>query len=137
MTLIMKSIIRKVATNTLALFILTQLIAGVSIANGASGIVLAGIVLTIISFIATPVINIIGIPFRVVSFGFFPLLVNAVLLFLLTLVMSGVNITAFFFPGLQLGGFIVPKMFFNPLFAFLASSVVFSATVFAVNWITD
>lgn len=133
----MKSLIRTIAVNTLAFFMLTQIVAGAQITNGAAGFVICGILFTIFSFFLGPVIRIIGFPVRMVSFGFFPILVNAAILFVLSLVVTQFSITAFFFPGVTLAGFVIPRIFFNTLFAFIATSLVFSISVKLINWVTD
>lgn len=133
----MKSLIRKIAVYSLSLFILTLVVNGARISDGASGIVICGIVFTMLSILLSPIIKIIGFPVRMLSFGFFPLFINAVLLFVLTIFVSNFTITAFFFPGVTIAGFVIPRVFFNSFLAFLASSLVFSTSVFLINWVTN
>lgn len=131
----MKTIIRKIAIYSLALFVLTQVVPGARISQGASGIVISAIAFTIISLLLSPILKVIGFPIKMVSFGLFPFLLNAALLFFLSILVKNVSITAFFFPGAVIAGVILPRFFLNSFLAFIASSVVFSMSVFLINWV--
>ena len=87
--------------------------------------------------IVKPILSIITLPLNLATLGLFSFVINAVILYLLTILVSSVSISAFTFRGVSFFGFIVPKIELNTFLAFIISSIVFSFSVMFLSWITE
>src|SRR5581483_2423488 len=132
----MKNILRKTTYFSLALFLTSLLVAGFKVQGGIPTFVVGGLVMTILSLILLPILNIIAIPFKMLSFGSFGLLINALILYILTVLVPGIEVKAFLFAGANYAGFTAPRVSVNTFFAYVISGVVFSLVTSFVNWIT-
>lgn len=132
----MKTLIKSIAVHALSLFVTTQLVSGFRIEGGITTLVLAAFVLVLMHMLIRPVLSIITFPLSIVTFGLSSFLVNAVILYLLTVFVSQVSIRPFRFDGISFAGFIIPPVQFNELFAILAVSVVLSFIIGAIQWVT-
>ncbi|OGH06094.1 MAG: hypothetical protein A2W22_04235 [Candidatus Levybacteria bacterium RBG_16_35_11] len=131
----MKSLLRNTFLNALSLFLLTQLISGINISGGFIAFVLAGFCLTILFWILKPVLNLISLPLNALTLGFFSVVTNAILFYLLTVFIPNVSIFAFTFPGFSFAGFIVPKIFINTFFAFIVIACLQSLLFTFFKWV--
>lgn len=131
----MKGIVRSIIFNTFSLFILTQIFSGIRILGGLWELILSGIALSILSFILKPILSIIAFPLNAITFGAFTIVINAIVLYTLTLVVKQVSITAFAWPGIHIAGFVVPKMQFNTIIAFLVIALVLSCIKITLIWL--
>lgn len=132
----MKGIIKKTAFNAFALFLLTQFLSGVTIQGGLGSFIFGGFVLTILIMFIEPILNLVSLPLTFVTMGLFSFLTHALLFYILALLMPTINVNAFTFDGATLAGFVVPKIYFNTFFAYVAAAVVHSVIMSALSWIT-
>lgn len=132
----MKSIVRNIAFYALSLFALTQLLAGVKISGGLTIYVIGGAILSIMFLVVKPILSIVTLPLNVITLGTFSFLINAIILYLLTIVVPNISIKGFEFSGFSFAGFIVPKLFLNTFFAFIISSFLLSIFVSFLTWLT-
>jgi putative membrane protein len=68
--------------NTVALFVATWLLSGLSYGSDWWALLVAGLVFTLVNFFLKPVLAILSIPFIVVTFGVFYFLINVLMLYL-------------------------------------------------------
>jgi putative membrane protein len=68
--------------NTVALFVATWLLSGLSYGSDWWALLIAGLVFTLVNFFLKPVLAILSIPFIIVTFGIFYLLINVLMLYL-------------------------------------------------------
>ena len=131
----MKLLIRNTLINALSLFLLTQAISGIRISGGFIAFILAGFCLTILFWVLKPVLNLISLPLNALTLGFFSVVTNAILFYLLTVFIPNVSIFAFTFPGFSFAGFIVPKIFINTFFAFIVIACLQSLLFTFFKWV--
>jgi len=131
----MKSIFRNVVSYSASLFLTSQIITGLIISGGLTTYLIGGIVLSMLFLILKPILGIVTLPLNIVTFGLFSFLINATILYLLTILVSNISITAFTFSGLNFSGFIIPKFYVNNFFAFVIASIVLSFIVGALKWL--
>ena len=131
----MKSIFRNVVSYSASLFLTSQIITGLIISGGLTTYLIGGIVLSMLFLILKPILGIVTLPLNIVTFGLFSFLINATILYLLTILISNISITAFTFSGLNFSGFIIPKFYVNNFFAFVIASIVLSFIVGALKWL--
>lgn len=132
----MRGIVKNIVFNSISLFILAELIAGVRITGGYQTLIAAGLILTILNMIVKPIINIFSLPLNMVTLGLFSFITNAILLYLLTIFAPNISVSAFTFNGFSWGGFIIPVMKFNTLFAFIISAAVLALLINFFKWLT-
>lgn len=131
----MKAIVRKLSFYAFSLFLLTQIFTGVKISGGITTYIIGSIALSLMFLIIKPILTIITLPLNLVTLGLFSFLTNAVILYLLTVVVSGITISAFLFNGFSFVGFVVPKIYINEFFAFIVSSFFLSIFVGFLSWL--
>ena len=133
----MKSILRRIVFYSVALFLTGQLLQGVHVSGGIQTYIAGGIILSILFMIVKPILSIITLPLNIITLGLFSFVINAVILYLLTIFATNVSIAAFTFQGLNFSGFIIPKFYVNNFFAFVFASVILSFIVGFLKWLTE
>lgn len=131
----MKRIARGVVINSFSLFLLAQIFSGVKISGGIQTFIFGGFFLSLMGVFLRPLLNLLTLPFNVLTLGLASVFVNVIILYLLTIIVSEIVITPFVFPGFGFAGIIIPKISLNLLFAYLASSLALSVIVSAIQWI--
>ncbi|MBI2049485.1 phage holin family protein [Candidatus Roizmanbacteria bacterium] len=133
----MRSILRNIAFYSFALFLTSQILNGVKITGGFATYLLGGAVLFILFLIVKPILSIITFPLHIATLGIFSFFVNAIILYLLTIIVPNIAIGRFIYPGFSFAGFIIPKVSINDFFAFVTASIVLSFIVGGLKWMVD
>lgn len=133
----MRSILRSVAFYSFALFLTSQILNGVKVTGGFTTYILAGLVLSILFIIVKPILSIITFPLHIATLGIFSYLINAIILYLLTVIVTNVTVKRFIFEGFTFAGFVIPKINFNDFFAFIVASVVITSIVGGLRWLME
>jgi putative membrane protein len=131
----MKSILRGIVFYSVALFLTAQILEGVRVSGGLGTYVVGGIILSVLFFLLKPILNIITLPLNIITLGLFSFVTNAIILYLLTVFVPNITITAFKFGGLSFFGFIVPQLQVNGFFAFIVTSISISLIVGFLKWL--
>jgi putative membrane protein len=131
----MKSILRNTLINAFALFLISQAISGIRISGGFESYLLAGFALSLLFLILKPILNIISIPLNIITLGFFSVVTNIIIYYLLTVFITSVTISDFTYPGFSYGGFIIPKIYINIFFSFLLISIMQSFIFSFIAWL--
>lgn len=131
----MKSLARNVAINSLALSVLPSLLKGFTITGGLATLLVSGFILSIMSIFLKPILQVVTLPLNLITFGAFSFIINAVLLYLLTILVPQISIKSLEFSGLFFMGFVIPKIVFNQFFGYVAASLVFSFLVGFIGWL--
>jgi putative membrane protein len=86
--------------NTVALFVATWLLSGLSYGSDWWALLIAGLVFTIVNFFVKPVLAILSIPFIIVTFGIFYFLINVLMLYLTHWIVQQFTIATFWWAAL-------------------------------------
>jgi putative membrane protein len=86
--------------NTVALFVATWLLSGLSYGSEWWALLIAGLVFTIVNFFVKPVLAILSIPFIIVTFGIFYFLINVFMLYLTHWIVPQFTISTFWWAAL-------------------------------------
>src|SRR5690606_5698666 len=113
-----------IAIEVLALFLLTQILPGVEVNGGLITLLIAGFSLTVLDLVVKPILNVISFPINLLTLGFFSIITNAIILYLLTVFVPNVVIKAFTFPGGTFGGITIAETEVSTLMTFLLASVI-------------
>lgn len=133
----MKTIIQNIVIYTFALFLLPMLIPGVQIDGGIGTLFIGGVVLSLLFLLLKPILNIIGFPVNLITLGLFNIFINALLIYLLTVFVTQITITAFTYHDLNLAGFTAPDMAFNTFFAYLFTAFILSVIDWFGKWLMN
>ncbi len=131
----MKNFLRNILYNAFAIFFISQILPGVKVYGGLPTYLLGGIALTLLLLLLKPVLNILALPFNLITMGLFSFVVNIIIFYLLTVLVMGITITAFMFPGYEYAGFIIPRIYVNTLLAFILVSFLQSAIFTFLDWL--
>ena len=126
----MQKLLRAIAFESFALYILSQLFAGVVLKDGIQGIIISGAAIAVASFLLKPILKVFTAPFAWLTFGLASIISDGIILFIVTRFVKQLVIVAFTWPGLNIMGIILPRMHFNLFFAFL----VVAASQFVIKW---
>src|SRR5680860_518449 len=131
----MKSILRNTLINAFALFLISQAISGMHI-SGCFETYLCGVfALSLLFLILKPILNIIAIPLNIVTLGFFSVITNIIIYYLLTVFVPSISITDFTYQGFSYAGFIIPRFYINIFFSFITVSFMQSVIFSFVSWL--
>ena len=81
--------------NTVALFVATWLLSGLSYGKDWWALLLAGLVFTLVNFAVKPVLAVLSIPFILVTLGVFYFLINVLMLYMTSWIVSQFTIATF------------------------------------------
>lgn len=133
----MRSILRRIIFYSVALFLTSQALGGVKVSGGFVGYVTGGVVLSLLFLLLKPVLAILTLPLNIVTLGLFSFITNAIILYLLTVFVPGISISAFKFSGFSFWGFVIPQFAVNGFFAFIVASIFLSVIIGFLRWLTD
>ncbi|MBI2622262.1 phage holin family protein [Candidatus Microgenomates bacterium] len=133
----MQSIIKKLTIVSFSLWLTSQIAQGLVINDGIITLIVAGFVLYLLERVLKPILQLVTLPISIATFGLFSLVINAVNLYVLTLLITNVKIVPFVFPGFSFAGFIIPALNFNQLGAFLAVAISLTVIKKVIKWITS
>lgn len=131
----MKSFFRNTLFNAFSIFLISQVISGMKVSGGLITYLVGGFALTILLVLLKPVLKILTLPLNIITLGMFSFVINVIIFYLLTVLVTGINITAFTFPGLSFSGFIIPSIYLNTLFSFILISFLQSVVVSFLTWL--
>ena len=131
----MKSILRRIIFYCVALFLVAQVLDGVRVSGGLITYIIGGVVLSILFMIVKPILSLITLPLNIVTLGLFSFLINAIILYFLTILVPNISISAFRFNGFSFLGFVVPQLYINSFFAFITASILLSLIVGFLKWL--
>lgn len=133
----MKFLLRNIAINAFSLFALSQFIDGVRISGGFPAFIFGGLVLALMNAIIRPILKIITFPINALTFGAFSFIINAIILYLLTITVPNISVSAFTFKGVNFLGFVIPQIYFSAFFAFIVSAFILSSVISFFRWIVN
>jgi len=133
----MRFLLKNISLYALSLFSLEILFSGVSIRGGTMTYVIGGILLTLFFYTIKPLLQLFTLPLQFATLGLFTVIVNAFILYILTVLVPNITITGFTFQGFSLLGFIIPKITLNAFFAYILCAVVISCLTTFINWLFE
>jgi putative membrane protein len=86
--------------NTVALFVATWLLSGLSYGSDWWALLIAGLVFTLVNAFLKPLLAILSIPFIIVTFGIFYFLINVLMLYLTHWIVPQFTIASFWWAAL-------------------------------------
>lgn len=132
----MKGLLKNTVFNAISLYILSQFLAGVDVDGGIKTLLMSGLIISVLFVVIKPILNIVSMPLNIATLGLFSFITNAILLYILTILVPSISISPFTFNGFSFAGFIVPVMHFSAFWAFVVSAAVLSLVINFFDWLT-
>lgn len=79
-----------------AVFLTVELVPGISVSGGWVTIALVALTWSVITMVIRPVLQILTLPFTIITFGLFAFVLNALLFWAMELVVPGFDVAGFF-----------------------------------------
>lgn len=131
----MKRILRHYTLDTFSLWLISNIAGGMVFEKGLQTLLISGVALTAVFFLARPVINILLIPINLVTFGLFRWVSSAVVLYLVTLIIKDFKIIRFSFGGFTSKWIDLPALNLEGVLAFIAFSFILSFVTSFLYWL--
>ena len=122
----MKSALRQVLVNFSCFWLISLLISAIDYSQKIEVLLFASITLSIVNFLIKPILSLLFLPINLITLGTFRWVVNALVLFFVTLLVPGFHLVAFVFPGANFAGFVVPTIRVNTFLAIILVSFLLS-----------
>jgi putative membrane protein len=132
-----KTILRRIVIYTFTLYVLPFIVPGVNISGGAETLIIGGIALALMFLVLKPILNIISFPINLITLGFFSIITNAFILYLMTRFVDGIKITPFIYHPIHYAGYTIPQINFNIYFAFTFIALVISIIESVLSWLME
>lgn len=131
----MKGLLRSWIVHFGALWFVATYVGGINFGGDIKTLALAAVALTLIEALIKPFINLLLLPFNLVTLGTFRWVSNVAMLYLTTLIVPGFSVLAFRYPGLVTQFFIIPAISFSLLGAYIIIAILVSLVVSLVFWL--
>ena len=125
-----KSILRSVVANGIALVATSYLISGFEIDNNPQIIAFGAIVLGLVNIFVKPILKIISFPINVVTLGIFNWVINAIIIYITISLVDGISVSSGTF-SFDYFGIVIPEIFLSWFWTLVAASV----SIGVINWI--
>lgn len=131
----MRWILKKILFHLLALFLAARLIPGFSIGNSFEAIGLATVILTIINVFIKPIVRLFFFPLNLLTLNLFSIVINSGIIFALTKFVPTVTISAWYFKGININGFVIPALEVGVIYTYVVVAVLITSIVDFLNWL--
>ncbi|MEK7582709.1 MAG: phage holin family protein [Patescibacteria group bacterium] len=91
----MTAIILRIIANSLALYLATLLVPSFLVSGGIKEYALAGLVLALLNMLVRPLLKLVSLPFIIITFGLFTVIINAFMIWLVDVSFDFVSIETF------------------------------------------
>lgn len=131
----MRTILRSIAIYLFALYFLPQIIPGFTLEGGLITLFVGAATLALMFLILKPILNIISFPVNLITLGLFSIVVNAFILYLLTIVVPDITVQPFTYPRSEFFGIIIPTLSFNTFAAYAYSAFILAGINSIIRWL--
>lgn len=118
----MKAFLRHVLINLLVIYLVSVIYPGFSIDRDLKTLLSAAVIWLLLNKIVKPIIKLLLLPINLITLNLFSWAVGLITLFLLPLLVGGIKISPYDFPGISYQGFTVPAFHLNLFLSYIAAS---------------
>lgn len=133
----MRSIIKTLAVNTGALYLLSFLIPAITISGGMTFYLLTAAALALLNLIVKPLLNLLFLPLNILTLGMFRWVTNTIIIWLTSVFVKNFHIGVYLFPGVLYQGIALPQMVLSTFWTTVVAAFVFSLCVSLLEWVVD
>lgn len=131
----MKAFLRHVLINLLVIYLVDAVYPGFLILHDAKTLISAAIIWLLLNKIIKPIIKLLLLPINLITLNLFSWAVSLITLFLLPLIVGGISIQPYNFPGLYYQGFSVPSMYLNMFMSYVVASSLLNLFHSLIIWL--
>lgn len=131
----MKAFLRHVFINLLVIYLVDASFPGFSIQHDLKTLLTAAIIWLLLNKIVKPIIKLLLLPINLITLNLFSWAVGLITLFLLPLMVDGIKIAPYDFPGLSYQGFSIPAMHLSLLLSFVVTSAFLNFYHSLIVWL--
>jgi len=129
-----RNIVKQLFLSTTSFFVVGYFFPGIEFEK-IEILVVASIVFAVLIMVAKPILKFISLPLNLFTFGLFSFFSGALLLYLISIVVSGFSIVNFDFSGVEISGFFIPKFHTILIFSALIASILISWLNTLLRWV--
>ncbi len=129
--------IRKLLLNVAVIFFAAWVLPGLSYSGNFQILILAAVALGLVNMIVRPVVKLITLPINLLTLGIFSWVINVLMLYLVTRLIPGFEISGFHFEGLVYQGLTLQPMEVGLLTSYILSSFIISLLTSILGWLFD
>lgn len=131
----MRKIIRSIFINFLCFWLIAEFLPAIDYSNNLKILFIASLTLFLFNLLVKPLLNLVFLPINLITLGSFRWVVNIIVLYLVTIFVSGFYIKPFSFSGINFNGFIIPALNFSTFWSFLLVSFLISVISDTINYL--
>lgn len=122
----MKRLLRSFVIHFFAIWFIARNVGGIDYQNNVQYLALGALALMVADMLLKPLINLLLLPFNLVTLGLFRWISGVVTFYVATTLVRGFSIVAFTYPGIHSNLFIIPSLSFSAFGAFIVVSFLVS-----------
>lgn len=131
----MRTIFRLLFTNMIALALLSYFLPGISFQNSLLTLLLAALALGLINVTIRPLLKVMLLPINIITFGLLSWLVNAIILFLVTLFVPEFTVSTTTIGPILIAGISIPKITLSAFWVYISASFLLSLISSFFAWL--
>lgn len=131
----MKAFLRHVLINLLVIYLVDVCYPGFSILHDVKTLFTAAVIWLLLNKIVKPIIKLLFLPINLITLNLFSWAVGLITLFLLPIIVGGIKILPYDFPGFNYQGFSVPPFHLSLFLSFVVTSTLLNLFHNLVVWI--
>lgn len=131
----MKYLLKRYLIIAIAVYLVMQIIGGFLIQNGWDAFLYSVLILTLLMYIAKPIIDLFLLPINLLSLNLASWLVNILTIYIWTLLAKDVTISPWQFEGFKFGLFSLSPFYFLRWQMIILVGIVLTVVIQMLNWI--
>lgn len=131
----MKRFLRSLFIHAFAIWIISENVGGIDYSGDFKILFLGAAALTVTDSFLKPIINLLLLPFNLVTLGVFRWVSSVITLYIATLLVTGFSVVSFVYPGLASNYFIIPSFSLSVFWAYILISFLISVSTSLLFWV--
>lgn len=131
----MRYLLKKYFILIISVYLLTQLIPTFNISGGWQGLCYSCLILSLLFYIAAPIVNLIMLPFNLLTLNLTSWLLNILLLYIWTLLVSEIHITSWQFSGVSFGLIILSSANLARWQVIIIAGILLTLIIQFISWL--
>lgn len=131
----MKVFLRHILINLLVIYLVDVFYPGFIIAHDTKTLLSAAVIWLLLNKIVRPIIKLLLLPINLITLNLFSWVISIITLFLLQVIVGGIQIIPYNFPGFFYEGFTVPPFYINVFLSYVITSTALNTCHSAILWL--
>lgn len=131
----MKALLRHILINLLTIYLTDLIYPGFSILHDIKTLLSAAVIWLLLNKIVKPIIKLLLLPINLITLNLFSWVISLITLFLLQMIVGGISISAYDFPGLSAQGFVFPAFYVGIFLSYVIASCLLNLIHGFILWL--